>query len=444
MKPLVRLVLLVGGAVVVLVASSLALDRTRVEIDLTQDRSLSLTKQTREVVSALRRDVKITAFVRREEGGRAEAAALMSRYQRLNPRISFAIKDPDDVPGEARAKNVDLIAGGVALQSGTRIEQAPAVSELELTSALARLQRQRRATVCFTEGHGERAIDDATDVGYRLMAKALRDNGYTVETSDLLTQTRVPDSCEAVIVAAPTAPLGGAEGALSDWLAAGGRLLLLADPASTVQLNPLVEPLGIHLERGIVLEGSDQARLPGDPVTPVVSRYRSGYPFVQRLAPTFFPGAQAVTVAKDPGTDGLTLSTFAQTSEASYLEREPASASFDPTADIPGPVGLAAAADRSQVQGTGVIRTRLAVIGDVDFASNAFVSEGGNGSLVVRIADWLTVQENLVAISPNIGRLRPLTLTEGRVRYALVLSAVVVPLFFLLAGAMVWAVRRPR
>lgn len=49
-----------------------------------------------------------------------------------------------------------------------------------------------------------------------------------------------------------------------------------------------------------------------------------------------------------------------------------------------------------------------------------------------------------MAIAPNLGRVRPLALTEGRSRYALLLSAVVVPLLFLLAGAMVWALRRGR
>lgn len=444
MTSVLRRSALLVGAVAALVGSSLALDRNRVEVDLTQDRALSLTAQSREVVSALRRDVKITAFIRRQDGGRAEAAALLARYQRLNPRISYAIKDPEDVPGEATRLKVDLVAGGVALRAGTRTELAPSVSELELTSALARLQRGRRPTVCFTSGHGERDIADSTEAGYRTIAKSLRDNGYVVEVADLLTQRTVSDRCEALVVAGATAPLGEAQDVLTSWLDRDGRLLLLADPESTVDVNPLTEPLGIHLERGIVLEGSDLDRLPGDPLTPVVTRYRSGYPFVQRLAPTFFPGAQAVTVARDPQIDGLTLSTFAQTSDLAYLERDPTGATFDPEVDLAGPIGLGAAADRSRVEGVDVKRTRLALIGDVDFASNGFVAEGGNGALVVRIADWLTVQENLVAISPNVGRVRPLTLTEGRARYALALSAGVVPLFFLLAGAMVWAIRRGR
>ena len=447
MSPTLRRLVAIGAAVAALVVASIALDRTRREIDLTQDRALTMTRQTRDLVDALRRDVKITAYIPRQEAGRAEASALLARYQRLNPRISFELEDPNDVPGEASNLGIDLVAGGVVLESGDKRELAASASELEITAALARLQRDGDATVCFTAGHGERGAADSTDAGYDSVGKALRTNGYVVESIDLLTASAIPESCEALILAAPTAALGDREQLLVDWIAADGRALVLADPESTVDLNPLVEPMGVHIERGIVFEGSDQARLPRDPLTPVVSTYRSGYPFVQRLAPTFYPGAQAVSVARDPNSvsEGLIVATFAQTSELAYLERQPATPSFSPDEDIAGPVGLGAAADRSRVEGVDVRRSRVAVIGDVDFASNAFVDDGGgNVALVVRIADWLTVQENLVAISPNVARLRPLPLTEARSRYALILSAGIVPLLFLVAGALVWAVRRGR
>lgn len=444
MRPGVRQAAAIAGAVATLVAATVVLDRTRREVDLTQDRALTLTKQTREVVAGVKRDVKVTAFIPRAESGRAEAAALLARYSRLNRHIRYSLKDPAEAPGEAGRLGISLDEGGVAVQAGTVTERAAAVSEVELTSALARVQRARRPTACFTGGHGERSIADTTDPGYEALAKTLRRNGYKVETIDLLTSSTIPPRCEAVVLASPTAPLGDAEQALVAWMAGDGRALVLADPESTVDLNPLTEPMGMHIERGIILEGSDLARLPGDPVTPVVSSYRSGYPFTARLAPTVYPGAQAVSVAKQPDVDGLTVATFAQTSELAYLERRPAGAAFDPAEDIAGPVGIGAAADRSRTAAGATSRARMAVVGDADFASNRFAEDGGNGALAVRLLDWLTAQEDVVAISPNLGRVRPLALTEGRSRYALLLSAVVVPLLFLLAGAMVWALRRGR
>jgi hypothetical protein len=54
------------------------------------------------------------------------------------------------------------------------------------------------------------------------------------------------------------------------------------------------------------------------------------------------------------------------------------------------------------------------------------------------------VDENLVAVTANLARPRPLELTSSRRSYALFLSVGVVPGLFILAGALVWALRRNR
>ena len=89
-------------------------------------------------------------------------------------------------------------------------------------------------------------------------------------------------------------------------------------------------------------------------------------------------------------------------------------------------------------------RTRLVLLGDVDVFTNAGIDEGGNARLLVQAMDWLTLDEDLVAVSAHVPAFRPLDLTPSRVRYARMLSAGVIPGVFLLAGAMVWAFRRMR
>lgn len=80
----------------------------------------------------------------------------------------------------------------------------------------------------------------------------------------------------------------------------------------------------------------------------------------------------------------------------------------------------------------------------MDWATNAYVGQAGNATLFVQAMDWLTLAEDLVSVSPNLPRLRALELTEGRARYARLLSAGVIPGLFLLTGALVWALRRGR
>ena len=82
--------------------------------------------------------------------------------------------------------------------------------------------------------------------------------------------------------------------------------------------------------------------------------------------------------------------------------------------------------------------------GDVHFATDAFITDGSNARLWVQGIDWLTQPEDLVTAVPNFPKLRELDLTAARSRYMLFLTAGVVPGLFVIAGALVWALRRGR
>jgi hypothetical protein len=216
---------------------------------------------------------------------------------------------------------------------------------------------------------------------------------------------------------------------------------VLIDPISTVDLSALLGPFGMRVERGIVLEGDPQRRFPDDPTRPVIPSYRSANPIVNRLPPSFFPGVQAI-VSTGEKISGLTFSELAQTSENSYLEREPLNPRFDEGKDLRGPVAVAAAIDKSANIEGKVRRTRIAVFADSDFVSNAFVGDAGNSTFLVRALDWAVLEEELVSVSANLPKVRPLQLTEARILYARLLLAVAIPALFLLSGGMLWAIRR--
>jgi hypothetical protein len=409
--------------------------------DLTEAGTLTLAPQTRAVLDDLTTDVEVTAFLRRDEPGRVEAATLLDRYRKANRRVDWRLVDPDESPGEVARVGLDPLVGGVALEADGAVELAAAVTEQDLTAALARIVRGRDDVVCVTTGHGEPALVGATT--------RLETAGFRVLVHDLLVEPTVPDPCTAVVLAGPTAPLGdAATEALRAWLAEDGKLLVLSDPAAApdLDLDRILAPLGLGIDRGLVFEGDEAAVVGGDVTAPVVRTYSASHPIVRRLAPTFLPGVQGVHVDDDAASrvQGLTVSRLADTSPISYLETGSAATSFDEADDLPGPITVAAAADRSSNDGSEIRRTRAVVVGDVDFATDAFVGEAANATLFVRSVEWLTLGADLVALSPNLPPERPLRLTDARLTYARLLLAGVVPAGFALAGAMVWAARRHR
>lgn len=433
-----RRVALAAVVALVAVVVAVAAQRSTQVYDLTADNTLTLSSQTHRVIDGLRRDVRITAFLRADEPGRVESIALLDRYEQRSRRIDVRVVDPDDAPGDVARLGVDPLLGGVALVSGDKTELAPFPTEQDLTAALARLQRARVPDVCFTTGHGEAPLDNAR----ALLARA----GYRAVPVDLLSAPTLPASCAATVVAGPTAMSDAALQALAAALDADGKLLILADPAGAAELSfaEVLAPFRLALQRGLVFEGDAQSVISGDVTAPVVRTYSSAHPVVRRLAPTYFPGVQGVALGDDTEVPGLTVSRLADTSDASYLETEPVAARFDAARDRPGPVTVAAAADRSRNDGQRIARSRVVVVGDADFASDRFLGQAGNATLFLRAVEWLTSGEAVAAISPNLAADRPLALTDGRRAYARLVTAGVVPALFALAGAIVWAARRAR
>jgi len=439
-----RRVVLAVLLLAVLVAADVVADRERRVFDLTVNDSLSLTTQTKDVLRQVKDETNVSVFLPPTDPDRAAASPLLLQYQRLNRRIKTSIKDPAEAPGEVRQLGLDPAYGGVAVHRGDDVEHADTVTEQHITGAIVRLLRGRERTLCAAAGHGESSFSDEGVDGLSEAGRLLLANGYFIKPVDLLASPTPPTGCDAVVLASPTAVLGPAEKALIDYLAADGRLLVLADPSSDVDLNPIISPYALRLHRGIVFEGDRQSSLPGDPTAPIVRRYTAAHPVARRVPPSFFPGAQAVEVGEDREGEGLIVSKLAETSEASYLETKPLEPDFNPGEDRGGPIVVAAAADKSRLEGEGAKRTRLVVFADRDFATNPVVSEAGNATFLLHAVDWLTTNQDELVLSANLPPYRPLSLTSAQLTYARVLAAGIIPLLFLLLGATVWALRRGR
>ena len=63
------------------------------EIDLTAGHSLSLSKETKDVLGHVHREVKITAFLLRADSSRVQAASLLARYRRRNHYVAYRVVD---------------------------------------------------------------------------------------------------------------------------------------------------------------------------------------------------------------------------------------------------------------------------------------------------------------------------------------------------------------
>ncbi|NJO38300.1 MAG: hypothetical protein HC871_12725 [Rhizobiales bacterium] len=83
-------------------------------------------------------------------------------------------------------------------------------------------------------------------------------------------------------------------------------------------------------------------------------------------------------------------------------------------------------------------KSRIAVIGDVDFATNSFFHFLGNGNLFLNAINYLAAQENLIGLEPRTYDLPRLSVTNRQIKATFVLAVMFLPALLAMIGVAVW------
>jgi ABC-type uncharacterized transport system involved in gliding motility auxiliary subunit len=92
--------------------------------------------------------------------------------------------------------------------------------------------------------------------------------------------------------------------------------------------------------------------------------------------------------------------------------------------------------------GAPEFRSRIAVVGDSDFATNSFFHILGNGTLFLNTVSYLAAQENLIGLEPRTYDLPRVDLTNRQMKGMFFLSIILIPALMAVIGIAVWWRRR--
>jgi ABC-type uncharacterized transport system involved in gliding motility auxiliary subunit len=409
--------------------------------DWTAEQLFTLSDETKKVVGGLKQDVRIIRFDKNV--GRDSLAESMDEYRRISPHVSYQVVDPDERPDIARQYEVRQM-GDLVVSSGLRTEHVKEATEPVLTSAILKVTQTRQKSVCFVTGHGERSLSDNDGQGYSSVQKELERENYTVKPVNLVEAQQVPADCDVVVVAGPkTGYFPEETESLKKYLDAGGKLLLLADPATDPKLEPLLKEWNISLGNDLALGVSRAELLSGlGAAAPIVTHYGS-HPITEALTNrmTFFPMARTVGAA-DKKNYQKPVTELLLTSERSFAkvnwEAKQKELKFEQGKDQSGPLTLGVAEE----QKNGPKTARLAVFGNSAFAANAFLTQASNGDLFDNTVNWLAQDENLISIRPKTHTDRRVLFTRVQERLFFWFSLALVPGTVLVAGVVLWWKRR--
>lgn len=433
-------------------------------VDLTEEGGFTLSEQTRNILKSLEKPIEMKAFFQTASPEQTKAKDLLDTYHYYDKRITYEFIDPDRQPDIARRYEIRTY-GTIVLEGYDKKQTVQSADEESITNAILKLSRNEEKKIYFLNGHGEHSVDSTERDGYSMARSALQKENYRVEALNLMQQEQVPKDAAAVVICGPQKELFPQEiTSLKNYLASGGKLMVLVEPQQDGGLSDFLKSYGVELKNDIVIDKLSRI-FGGSYLTPVVVQYGLHKITDSFGVATFYPEARSVTPSKEMP-EGVQVEVLASTSPNAWAETnmkllDQGQAGFDEKEDITGPVSLAAISeidtakvlpkppenpsqDKNNPEGANGKKAYLIVAGDSNFADNTNFALSGNGDFFLNMVNFLAEEENLITIRPREKVGRPLIMTENQMRMLLWTVLVLVPLLVVLTGLGVYRMRRAR
>lgn len=458
--------------------------------DLTEEGRRNLSPQTVQVLQAMDTEVEAVCFFLQSDEelvaiARDKTLRFLKQCRQYTPLLKVELLDPTIDRARLEAMNIThaSVQGTIVLRSGERQRViilsggSPRLEERDFTNALINILRKTEPKVYFLTGHKERDIlDEDEEKGGSILGNLLRGESYHVERFAIKISNPIPPSeADIVVINNPTMDLHPVEiDALNTFVKRGGRLVLFINPwrssasgyARGEQLRPYIEKeFGIAIGNDIVI--TDQAaniwqaeltvdNTPYENIEDGFMAYRGAFnlnhPITRAFDQTMMLQAmRSVSISKNKP-KGASVIELLRTTPDFWAETDTekllqaGQGKWD-DGERKGPVPLAAVAilpvDKEDSP-QGYTDTRIVVVGDSDFASNANIIIPGNLNFLMNTFAWLSESEDLIAMRPTGRETPPLILSEAQRRTIAWIAIMLTVQLTILAGLAVYALRRIR
>lgn len=418
------------------------------KLDLTQSGRHTLSDASKQVLARLDGPIEITAYAREDVALREAIRKIVGRYQQVKSDIVLHFVNPDAVPDEIRNLGVS-VNGEMVIRYQERSQHVQSDSEEEFTNALQRLARGAEHWLAFVEGHGERNPLGQANFDLNTWVQQLTNRGFKIQPLNLANIQAIPENTRVLVIAGPRIDyLAGETALIRQYVERGGNLLWLADPdASLHNLDALAEQLHIRIERGTIIDFAGQLIGLDDPaIVLLTSSLYPPHPVTRGFdLTTLFPTATAIAGTENEEWEIRRLFTTGDHTwlETGMLEGE---VNFDEGSDTAGPldIGISLERETESEEGGNLVRRqqRIVIIGDGDFLSNTYVNNSGNLDLGIRIMNWLSEDDDFIAIPAKLAKDTQLELSPFAAAIIGFGFLIILPLALLATGLAIWWRRR--
>lgn len=427
--------------------------------DWTADMQNTLAPETINALGELTQTVKIIGFYSSDQySAQQSAAKLLERYRVASSnQVTYEFHDPYNEPVLARTYNVtsqDL--GTLVALLGEQKETLTTASEDELTGAIVRLMHPTSRVIYFVDNHGEKTFDNLEN-SLRSVGETLTKENYDLRNLNLAITTTVPADARVVVIAGPTAAFLPDEiNTIDQYLQKGGSLIVMLDPPTAPDQPDLLADYlsakwGVYLPVNYIVDYNNSQGTHS--LFPISQNYGAS-PITRKMnaqTGVVFAIARSVEISGTAATHPevtytpLVTTSYQAWGETDLTNSQPA----QDASDFAAPLNLAITAEKPI---SGSVPARLVIMGDSDFASDTsigsgmtMVQMGENKALFVNSLNWATTDESLISLTPYTPTTRTLRLTEltsVTSQLLCLVTVVLMPGAVIVAGVMVWFLRR--
>jgi ABC-type uncharacterized transport system involved in gliding motility auxiliary subunit len=441
-------VIMLIAFILILVVVNVIVYQNPAQWDLTEGKQNTLATQTIDTLKALPAPVHAIGFFTTRSSNSSTLDLFTKVKAVSNGKFSYEFIDPETNPAKAQQYKITQDSSVVLIMQG-RQELLTNPTEQEFTNSLVLLMNPGQRTVYFLTGHGERDIQNPSDKAYTRARTVLESKNYTVKSLNLLAQNKIPDDALAIIIDGPSQPISSQEMSILKAYVDKGKALIVMEDASLVSdtgksADPLLDYLsnswGITMNNDLVIDPSSSQ------IVVAVENTYGSHAITDKLQSenmvSFFPTARSLTIndqVQNVTTTALVKTVDSSWGETDFTALQNNQVSFNSSADLKGPLTIAAAAENSSSKG------RVVVIGNSAFASDIYFDQYGNGDLFINSVDWAAGQADMINLTSSQPISRQMRLQSSFTIPLLVFFLVIfIPGAVIAGGVSSWLVRRSR
>ena len=419
--------------------------------DITQANRNTLTTGSINVLKQMQGPITLTVFASEDDVNNGDTFRqgiinFMARYQRTKPDINVKFISPIKEPKLAQENGIKE-DGEVVVEYQKRSEHIkPPFAEQEMTNLFMRLSRTSQRAVMYLDGHGERNLIGLKNNDVGEFGKQLESKGLKFANLNLTIESEVPLNGSMLVIASPQKIISPVEAKkIKKFLESGGNLLWLLDDNNFRGLDEIAAYLGLSVSSGQVIDPAEKVEGANENIASA-SSYGEHAITRNFMLGTRFSNAHEVN-AKGTLDNGWEVSKLIEVSPNGWLESSQVMTNqkptFDKSKDKAGPINIAVALQRVY----GKKGQRVVVVGNGNFLSNTFITNGGNLDLGINMINWLSGDDNLISIQPMPLKDVNVTIPDNQISFIIAWTVFhsfeyFIPIGFFVIGILFWFKRR--